>query len=147
MEPGLVKRTFRSNPLIPESEIQPEIVLVLFVMEGMMGSTDQQSAEAVFSEPSRVNFNTEVIDDTGYCHTREQKDQSIQVDRYKHNDRRNDNGLQYSFQRMKGKRGPWRGNMAFVMDPVHQFKYFRLMHEPVDPVIVGLVQEEKNGQA
>ncbi len=61
------------------------------------------------------------------------------VDRNKEHHNRHDPKLHHRLDRVKGKRGPWRRVVAFVMDEVYIRIYCLDMHEPMAPVEVSVM--------
>jgi len=54
-----------------------------------------------------------------------------------------DHKFQYSLKRIESKNSPWRRSVRHVMQAVHPWKYFFQVHEPVEPIIIGIIKDNE----
>ena len=69
---GSVFLTFRLHPFVPESEIQAKVKAVLGVVQAVMRSPDEPTAQPVLVKAFWVDLYIGVVDGTGQGHESEE---------------------------------------------------------------------------
>lgn len=91
---------------VPEGEIEPEMLPVAAVVDGVVGGPDQPASEPVMGKSQGEVVRSQVVHDRPDRHRGEDGHQGDEVEGYHQHDRHQEQGLQQGFEGVEGEGGP-----------------------------------------
>jgi len=137
----------RSHQPIPQIEIEPVVPTHLFMVHDVIGRGVEKVTERGIHQPSRMEFESGVSRDVEDDLPQHDESERRRMDGHRQCHDRKDPRFDHRFGRRESVRRPRRGIRRKVMHAVEQREEPPVMHQPMGPIEVGVVQENRADHA